>query len=73
VLGGDVLTTVAPLTYANANWSVNRQSNESFDQYAARSRLEAIEYIERYSDASAWFVLVLGDAQTYVQLMQSDS
>ena len=66
VLGGDVVSSVRPLTYANANWHTERLPNETAAQYATRSQRESREYIEGYSKDTAWFVLVLGEPEATV-------
>ncbi len=64
VLGGDVLASVAPLTYAHANWHCDRRIGEDGAAYLRRSLREAREYIERYPPGPAWFVLVAGEPGT---------
>jgi hypothetical protein len=60
VLGGDVLSSVRPLTYAYANWHADPFPGEDVAVYAARSQRTAREYIAQYPAVEAWFVLVLG-------------
>jgi hypothetical protein len=62
ILGGDVLSSVRPLTYANANWHCDSLSTEDLDSYVARSHRVAREYIARYPDRNVWFVFVLQES-----------
>jgi Immunity protein 40 len=62
ILGGDVLSSVNPLTYAYANWHSDQRADEDIAAYARRSQHEARDYIGRYPTGPAWFVLVVGKA-----------
>jgi hypothetical protein len=50
ILGGDVIsTTYGRYNFANANWHVSKRNpTESFEDYAARARAIAKDYIEKY-------------------------
>jgi len=61
VLGGDVLISPKPLTYAYANWHTDPIPGEDLPTYATRSQRAARDCVERYPPGPAWFIFVLGE------------
>jgi hypothetical protein len=62
ILGGDVLIKKdGKYQYKNENWHIEKQQNESQEEYATRSIIKAKEYIENYPEGSEsiYYVLVM--------------
>jgi hypothetical protein len=59
ILGGDVLISPEPPTYAYANWHTDPVPGEDLPTYVTRSQRAARDYVERYPSGPAWFIFVL--------------